>query len=151
MFRKSAIEILENSLVAINNSATTGSNKLWATLKTLLSHPFKLIAAFLLAPFLCISIALSTENIFRKIFAVVGLLTALGLSYITSIYLGKAVGAFLIASNFGFVLGFAFFFGTAISVILSVLFSIFVFNATSYLFLKMNTEEVIEYLKEQAK
>lgn len=151
MFSKSAIDLLDRSLVAINNSASTGSNKLWATLKTLLSHPLKVVAAFLIAPFLCISIALSTKSIFRKVFAVVGLLTALGLSYLTSIYLGKLVGAALVASNFGFALGLAFLFGTAISVTLSVLFSILVFNATSYLFLKMNTEEVIEYLREQAK
>jgi hypothetical protein len=61
------------------------------------------------------------------------------------------VGTALIASNFGWALGAAFFFGTTISVTLSVLFSIAVFNATSYLFLKMNTEEAIEYLREQAK
>ena len=56
----------------------------------------------------------------------------------------------LIASQIGPIVALGFLLGTTLSVALSVALSILVFNAVSFLFLKMNTQEVIDYLNEQS-
>lgn len=53
----------------------------------------------------------------------------------------------LVAAKFGLLYGVAFFVGTALSVTLSVTFSILVLNATACFFLKMSSQEVVDHLR----
>jgi uncharacterized membrane protein YhiD involved in acid resistance len=62
--------------------------------------------------------------------------------------LGTLVGAAFVASHIGILAGLGFFFGTTVSIYLSVIFSIIVFNAISFVFLKVSTQEVVDYLNE---
>jgi len=104
------------------------------------------LASYIAAPFLVVRVAWKVENPLRRFIAILGLLCALITSYVAATLLGTLVGAVFVASNIGFLTALGFIFGTTISVYLSVIFSIIVFNAVSWLFLKMNTQEVIDYL-----
>lgn len=139
--------IFATGIEALRKNQSTGRSSLIATLSSVARYPLKAIAAFITAPFLAYRVARSAKNPFRRMIASVGLVLAVLLALGAGTFLGTVAGGILIYSAFGPLIALGFILGTALSVILSVTFSIFVLNATSWLFLHMSSEDVIEYLK----
>jgi len=148
MFGKVAGEILGRGINAIEQDASKQNKKVKAIFKKIASHPFKVVASFIAAPILVIKIAWLVKNPIRRIIAVIGLLLSLFLSYLAGTFLGSVVGAMFIASNIGILAGIGFFIGTTLSIYLSVIFSIIVFNSVSFVFLKISSQEIVDYLHE---
>ena len=149
MFGKAAGEILGRGIEAITDLSNEKS-KISEIFKKIAAYPFKVLASFLIAPILVVKVAWKVENPARRAIAIVGLLLSLVASYLAATSLGTLVGAVFVATHVGWLVGLGFLFGTTISVYLSVIFSIIVFNAVSWFFLKMNTQEVIDYLNEMS-
>ena len=136
--------LLKSSL----ESASKEKGRTGKILNDLIRHPIKVVASFIFAPFLIIKIAMKVNNPIRRFLAILGLLVSFICSYIAGTAIGTFAGAVFVATHIGFLTAAGFILGTTISVIMSVLFSIVVFNSVSFLFLKMNNEEVINYLDE---
>jgi hypothetical protein len=124
----------------------TGSGSLATVAKSVLRYPIKAVAAFVVAPFLAFRVARAARNPARRAIAGIGLFVAVLLAWLAGTFLGTAVGALLVMSHIGLFWGIGFLIGTTLSVALSVVFSILVLNATSWLFLHMSSEEVVAYL-----
>ena len=110
-------------------------------------YPIKVVAAFFVAPFLAFRVARVAKNPIRRFVAGIGLFIALVLAWVAGTGLGTAAAALLIASKVGALWALAFFVGTFLSVMLSVAFSILVFNAVSFFFLHASSQDVIDYLR----
>lgn len=148
MIGNSAITLYDKAISAISNQASTENGRLRAIAKEVMSYPIKAIAAFITSPILVIKVALTVKDPLRRTVAIIGLLLALLLSYAAGTALGGFAGFLIIASTVGVLAAVGFAVGTFLSVVLSVTFSIFVFNLISYIFLKMSSQEVLDYLKE---
>ena len=148
MVGKSLAVILEDTIKSTSDKAAAENIKLTELAKQLASKPIKLLAAFFTAPILLLKIAISVKRPLRRWLAVFGIVIAIIFSYMAGTFLGSVTGALLIASNTGILVGLGFLIGTGMSVFLSVLCQILVLNAICFIFLKMNTEEVMDYLKE---
>lgn len=135
----------------ISQSAVSEQGNLNKIFRKVASHPIKLIAAFFTAPFLILRIAWSVKNPVRRVIAATGLLLAIILAYLAGGFLGSFAGFIFVSLNIGWLAGLGFFFGTALSVFLSVCFSIAVLNTVSFLALKMSAEEVVAYLDATSK
>ncbi len=115
----------------------------------LLSHPIKLVAAYIFSPILMVKLVVrSSNNPVRRGIAIFGLILALIGSYIAGTLLGGFLGFILIATNVGVLTAIGFIFGTTMSFILSTAFSLIVFNFIAFVFLKISKQEVIDYLSE---
>lgn len=139
--------LFATGLEAINKNHKSGQSALATTLSSIIRHPIKIIAAFLLAPFLAFRVARAAKNPLRRVIASVGLVLAVLLAWATGTFLGTITGALLVYSAFGPLMAFGFILGTTLSITLSVAFSILVLNSASWFFLHMSSEDVIEYLK----
>lgn len=148
MLGKIAGEIFGRGISALNEQATSEGGKLRAVFKRIAGHPVKILASFLSAPFLVARIAWRTKNPVRRFVALIGLLLSLFLAYGAATFLGSLTGALFIASQVGIIAGIGFFIGAGLSVYLSVIFSILVLNSVAFLFLKLSTQEVLDYLSE---
>jgi hypothetical protein len=148
MLGKAAGDLLARGLAAIAADATSGKSKINIIFKKIASHPVKVLASFLAAPFLVFKIAMIVKNPIRRAIATIGLLSALVLSYVSATFLGSVIGALFIATHISVLAGIGFLFGTTVSVYLSVIFSIIVFNAVSFVFLKVSSQEIVDYLNE---
>lgn len=143
-FFVSAIEALAKKPSGSKNSFSTVA-------KSVVRYPIKAIAAFVMAPFLAFRVARGAKSSERRIIASVGLFLAIVFAWLAGTFLGTAAGALLILLKVGTFWGLAFFIGTALSVTLSVAFSILVLNATAWIFLHMSSEEVVAYLRDLSK
>lgn len=139
--------ILQNML----DAGTKEGKNIRSLLKSVLSHPLKLAATFIFAPILLIKVASKVENRGRRIIAYTGLSLSILLSYCAGTFLGTMAGAIFVTTNIGILAGFGFLIGTSFSIFLSVLFCFLILNSTSFLFLKISTQEVIDHLKEISK
>jgi len=148
MLGKVAGEILGRGINAIENDVSNEKSKVKAIFRKIASHPLKVVASFISAPILVIKIAWLVENSIRRVIAVIGLLLSLILSYSAGTFLGSLVGAAFIATIIGILTGLGFLFGTTLSIYLSVIFSIIVFNAVSFVFLKISSQDIAYYLYE---
>ena len=146
MFTQAAGDILERGLSVISANAASEKSKITEILKKIAAYPVRVVASFLAAPFLVFKIAMVVENPVRRVIAIIGLLVALLLSYAAGTTIGTMVGFALAWGSFGFLTGVAYLIGTTLSVYMSVVFAILVFNAVSFVFLKVNTQEVLDYL-----
>jgi hypothetical protein len=147
MLGKAAIDVLGRGISALASDATKERNKVAEILKAIASHPIKVLASFIAAPILIIKIALIVKSPIRRAIAIVGLLVSLLLSYLAASIFGSLAGAIFIASHVGILAGIGFFLGATIWVYLSVIFSILVFNSVSFLFLKVSSQDVVDYLQ----
>lgn len=147
MFGKAAGDILERGLEALSKDVASEQSKVRAVFRKIVSYPFKVLATFLAAPFLVFKVARLVDDPLRRAIAIFGLLLSLLLSYLAGTFIGTALGALFVLSAIGPIAAIGVFLGTATSVILSVTFSIIVLNSVSYLFLKINTQEIIDYLR----
>lgn len=136
--------ILQNML----DAGTQEGHNLRNLLKSMLSHPIKLAATFFFAPILLIKVASSVESPGRRMIAYIGISFSILLAYCAGTFLGSIAGAIFITANIGVLAGIGFIVGTSFSIFLSVLFCFLILNATSFLFLKISTQEVIDHLKE---
>ena len=143
---KSTGNLIGNSLDAILDEAAAEGGRFSKVLRRLAMHPIKLLAAFFFAPILITRIALTVEQPVRRWIAVFGLSAATCLSYVAGTALGTITGALFMASKFGILMGIGFLVGSTLSVFLSVAFCIIVFDTVAYAFLKMSSQEVIDYL-----
>lgn len=134
-------------LETVINEASQEKSKIKLLFQQIASHPIKLIMSFIAAPFLIARLALTIKNPIRRLISVVGLLLSVFCAYIAGTVLGTATGALFIMSNIGFFVGIGFFLGSFISLFLSVAFSILVLNSVSFIFLKMSSQEVVDYLE----
>lgn len=148
MFSQAAGEILGRGINAIAESATKEKSKFGAVFKKIAGHPIKVLASYIAAPVLVFKIAWKVENPIRRTIAIVGLLLSLVLSYLAATFLGTLAGAAFVASHIGVLAAIGFLVGTTLSVYLSVIFSILVFNSVSFIFLKISAQEVVDYLNE---
>lgn len=139
--------LFATGMEAIKKSRDKGQGALASVTASIMRYPIKVIAAFLVAPFLVFRVARVARNPFRRSIAAVGLLVAVLFAYAAGTFLGTLAGAALVLSKFGLLIALGFLLGTSLSVTLSVAFSILVLNATSWLFLHLSSEDVISYLK----
>ncbi len=135
-------------LSSVLDVASKEHNNLKAILKSLWSHPIKLASAFVVAPFLVFRIAQVANNPVRRWVASIGLFIAIILAYVAGTFLGTFAGALIVMSSVGLLAGVGFLIGTTFSVFFSFIFAIVVLNSVSFFFLKVNTQEVIDYLDE---
>ena len=140
--------IVEQALSAVANDVSKEKSKLGHIFRKVASHPIKMVAAFFTAPFLMIRVAWKVENPIRRIIAIVGFIIAFLSAYVAGTFLGSIMGAVFVASKVGYIVAFGFLLGTTTSVMLSVTFCIFVFNSLSLVFLKMSSQDVVDYLQE---
>lgn len=124
-----------------------GGSSMAAVTKSILRYPIKMLAAFLMAPFLALRVASLAKSPLRRLVAGIGLFIAVLAAWLAGTFLGTFAGALLVTSNLGFMWGIAFLFGATTSVTLSVAFSVLVLNATAWLFLQLSSEEVLDYLR----
>lgn len=151
MIGKYAAELFLGGIVAIKNQANSEGTKIGTIFKKIASHPFKVVASFITAPVLVFRIASQVENKTRRNLAIAGLLLSLVASYACATLIGTFFGALFVMSNVGFLSGVGVLLGLSSSIYLSVIFSIISFNAVSFLFLKISTQEVADYLDEISK
>ena len=145
---ESAVEIFKR----VSESIPQEGSRIVAALKAIVRYPLKVLAAFLLAPILVVRVALNSDaSLTRRIIAVVGLVLATLLSYITATFLGTIAGTLIIASTFGILTAIAFFIGTATTIYITVAAMALVFNSICFLVLQMNRQDVIDYLERQIK
>ena len=135
-------------VTAIAEDASRENSKIGTVFKKIFGYPIKVLASYIAAPFLTIKVAWMVKNPIRRIIATVGLIISLAISYFSATFLGTLVGAVFVASHIGVLAGIGFLFGTTLSVYLSVIFTIIVFNFVSFIFLKMSSQEVVDYLYE---
>jgi hypothetical protein len=140
--------IVESAMSAIAKDVAQEKSHIAQIFKKVASHPIKMVAAFFTAPFLMVRVALKVENPIRRIIAVSGLIVALLLAYLAGTFLGSLAGAAFVASKVGILMAVGFLIGSTLSVMFSVTFCIFVFNLVSLIFLKMSSQEVVDYLHE---
>ncbi|GAB3372599.1 hypothetical protein [Azotobacter armeniacus] len=148
MFGKAAGEVLESGISALVRDTANEKGRIGEVFRRIASHPVKVLASFIAAPILIVRVAFLVENPKRRVIAILGLFLSVLLSYGAATFLGTLVGAAFIASNIGLLAGVGFLFGTTLSVYLSVIFSIVVFQAVTFVFLKISSQEVIDYLHE---
>ncbi|TBW09284.1 hypothetical protein E0E52_07585 [Azotobacter chroococcum] len=148
MFGKAAGEVLGSGISALARDAANEKGRLGEVFRRIASHPVKVLASFIAAPFLIVRVALRVRSPRRRAVALVGLLLSVLLSYGAATFLGTLVGAAFVASHIGLLAGIGFLFGTTLSVYLSVIFSIVVFHAVSFVFLKISSQEVLDYLRD---
>lgn len=137
--------LLQAAFGAVSKDVGNGSS-LSSTIKSVARYPIKTIATFFTAPILILRLALTVKNPIRRLIAVVGLFISILLAYLAGTLLGSFVGAIFVFSHFGPFMALGFLVGSTLSVVLSVAFTLFVFNATSWLFLHMSSEDVVEHL-----
>ena len=137
-------------VTAIAEDASRENSKIGTVFKKIFGYPIKVLASYIAAPLLVIRIAWKVKNPIRRIIATVGLFMSLALSYFSATFLGTVIGAVFVASHIGILAGIGFLFGTTLSVYLSVIFTIIVFNTVSFVFLKFSSQEVVDYLNEMS-
>ena len=135
-------------IATVCENAAQEQNRLSQISRNLALYPAKTIAVFFYAPILMVRIVFKAKNPLRRVVAVSGLIVALIAVYGAGTFLGSLMGAALIASHVGYLMAVGFLVGSTVSVWLSVTFSIFVFNSIAFVFFKMTSQEVIDYLKE---
>ncbi|MEP5764956.1 MAG: hypothetical protein ABJ308_10185 [Halieaceae bacterium] len=140
--------IFQSVLSSLSDQATKEGSNLRVALRSIASYPLKSLAAFFFAPILVFRVIRKSDNKLRKWIACFGAALGLLVAYVSGTFLGTMGGVALIAGSFGVLTAFAFLIGTALSVIISLTFSYFVFSFTCFVFLKLSTEEVAEYLME---
>jgi len=141
-------EIIMEGFGSASRSASAERDRLGQFFQRAVTYPLKVVAAFLASPILVFKMALTVKCPVRRSVAIAGLLLASIFCYFAGTLIGTVAGAFLVASNIGILTGFGFLIGSRVSVFVSVLFCIFIFNAASFLFLKINSQEVVDYLRE---
>lgn len=148
MFNMVAAQIIGQGVKTLSSHASNEKNKSREVFKKIAGHPVKVLATFLTAPILVVKVAWQVKNPIRRLIAILGLLVSILLSYVAATFLGTLAGVLFVASNIGYIAAFGFWMGATLSVYLSVIFSILVLNATSFIFLKISSQEVVEYLNE---
>lgn len=140
--------LVEQAVLAAAKHFLSEKSKLPQILRTVASHPIKVMGAFFTAPILMLHVAWKVENPVRRSIAIVGLIVAFTLVCLAGIFLGTTGGTLFIALQFGLFVAVGFLVGTALSYLLSVTFRIFVSTDVSLVFLKMSSQGVVEYLQE---
>lgn len=143
--------LFSSAIAAIPKDAARGVGTLNSITKSVVRYPFKAIATFFMAPILVVRVASIAKNPIRRFIATVGLFVAVSLSYLAGTFLGTLVGALFVMTHIGVLAGIGLLVGTSLSIVLSIAFSIFVLNATSWLFLHMSSDDVIEHLNNVSK
>lgn len=144
MIGKIAGEIFSQGISSLNEKVSSERGNINTVFKRIAGHPVKIIASFLSAPILIAKIAWQAKNPTRRFVAFFGLLLSILLAYGAATLIGSLVGALFIASH----VGIGFFLGTGISIYLSVIFSILTLNSVAFLFLKLSSQDVLDYLSE---
>ena len=80
-----------------------------------------------------VRIALKVNNPIRRVIATIGLLLSVIFAYVAAAFSGSTLAAAFVTSHTGIPAGFLL--GTMLSVYLSVMFSILIFHAVSFVFL----------------
>lgn len=147
---KSASDIFVKGVSVLQNDLSKEQSKVREVFKNILRYPIKVLATFFAAPFLLVRVAWTIKNPVRRIIASLGLLLSALFCYVAGTFLGSLFGALFVATHVGTLAALGLFLGTTVSVYLSVVFMVIVFNSVSFIFLKMSTEDVVNYLKNQS-
>lgn len=146
-----AAGVLANAMAALASTNERNGSRIGDLILAIVRYPAKTVAVFLLAHLLVFRIAALAKNPIRRTISGVGLFLAVLLAMCAGTYLGTALGALFTASQFGITTAIGFLIGTSFSVTLSIVFSVIVLNATSWIFLHISNEDVIEYLRNISK
>lgn len=142
---------LLQAVIGVASKGASDGGSFGSTLKSVVRYPIKAIATFFTAPILILRLAVTVKNPIRRLIAVVGLALSVLMAYLAGTFLGSVVGAIFIFSHFGPLIAAGFLVGSTLSVVLSVTFTFLVLNTTSWLFLHMSSEDVVEHLKDLSK
>lgn len=145
-FRKDHVMIRKMTEKLFRNVVESEAKNILEISTAIFKQPIKLIAAFLTAPALLFKIIRRAENPRRRAMAKLGLVVGVVGAYLAGTFLGTTAAALLITAKVGLIMGLAFWFGTGLSIFLTVLFQLLVFNVITYGFLHMSSEEVMQYL-----
>lgn len=147
MLKNLAIALLSKTVSASSNSIKEHQNPL-TTIKAVHRYPLKILATFVMAPYLTWSVARRASDPARQRIAGIGLFISVLMSWLAHTLIGSLAGSLIVASHFGSFWGLSFLVGTKISLIIRVAFSLMVFNATAYLFFHLSSQEIVEHLRE---
>ncbi len=148
MLKNIAIALLSKTVSASSNSIKEHPNPLATTIKAAHRYPLKVLATFVIAPYLTWSVARRATDPARRRIAGLGLFVSVLMGWLAHTLVGSLAGSLIVASHFGSFWGLSFLVGTKISVIIRVAFSLTVFNSTAYLFFHLSSQEIVEHLRE---
>lgn len=144
----------QDKILSITNQTTEQikreSGKISLFFKKLFSYPITIIASFVFSPILMLRVILFSKSRAKKFIAIAGLLFAFLVSYTIVTGLGIYFWFGIFAKNFGILSGVGFLLGSSFSVVITVTICTIVFNFICFVFLKMNNDEVIQYLKDSS-
>jgi len=145
-----AISMLGGMLSSGKNEINKESQKFTSVTKKILIYPIRLIATFIFAPFLLIKTVLDSDSsIGRKFIAIFGLALAGLATYFLTTFVTISLAA-IIKANLGWFSLISYGFGVFFTAWVSILIQIGIFNFISTLILKINQQEVLQYLNKLA-
>lgn len=112
-----------------------GSSGMGSALRSVGRYPLRAVMAFLAAPFLAFRVARYAKSPLRRLVAGTGLFLSLLAAWFAGTFVGSITAAVLVGAKFGALWGIALLVGMSLSVVLSVSFSLVVFNAVALFFL----------------
>lgn len=115
--------------------------------KKILTYPTKIVATFLLSPFLLIGVVFSSEStFFRKIIAFLGLVMASIMSYLLAGF-GIWLIGIIIKEYLGYLSLIGYIFSVFFTTWIGVLVQVAIFNFISTVTLKISQKQVLDYLR----
>lgn len=149
---RKAAAIVDRGLSAITHNTSRETGKVGAVFRAIASSPFQVIAAFFAAPFLLLSVAWTggqNHDFIRRAMAIVGLALSIIFVYAVNIYFLGFSMTLLIVDNIGLLAAIVFAFGFLFGSYVSVSMLILAFWFICFLFLKMTSQEVADYLRDR--
>lgn len=148
LMRQLTATLIAKVITSANNNKSSSHNNFSDISRKINSNPIKLFAAFFMAPVLLVKIVIKVKNPWRRFIAVTGISIGIIGAYIAGTLAGTAVMAFLVGIKIGLIYGAAFFIGAGVTVFVTVVCQIVVLNTICFIFLKMSTQEIVDYLDE---
>jgi len=148
-------EIVLKGIQALHSDIKSEQGNLRKIFNAIWRYPVKALATFIFSPILSLILIYrlakqkGSISFIRLGIGISGLILALISSYLVGTLLGSLTIALFVMSNIGILVGFGFILGTAFSIYLTVIIQILIFNFITTVFLKMNSDDVINYLNKQ--
>lgn len=143
-----AAEMLIMGAKGLSRGIKNEGSKIKEIFKSIYRYPIKLLATYILSPFLIILIVKNSKlSTPKRIIAMLGVTISIIAGYASFTFLGTFGGSIFIASQIGILSGFGFLLGTLFSVYLTVIFCILLINFFCTIFLKLSSDDVVHYLE----
>lgn len=138
--------IISEAISLIAQQASKESISIRSIIKSILSHPIKMLATFILAPWIMFTIIRKTKNTRRKYISIFGLTLGLVIAYLTSAAFGTFTLALIAFTYIGTLSAIGVLIGTTFSIVFSVALTLLVFNTICLAFLKICNSEILNHL-----